>query len=129
MLTMGAALRRAVEPGVELVLGDDPPPPELPGRDGDIPQQLVADVGSVSRIEAVLAGCDAGRVAARQSITRQPWYLAAWILVAAALPVVLFGPFVLGLVLFLGSLVAYVIAIRTDRAGRGHRRAPEPPPQ
>ena len=83
----------------------------------------------MSRAGVVLAGWDAGWVAARQSSTRQRWYVAAWILVAAALPVVLFGPFILGLVLFFASLVAYLMAIRADRAGRGHRRAPEPPAQ
>lgn len=79
---------------------------------------------------AVTEGCDAGRMAARQPITRQPSYLAAWVLLVAAQPVLYFGPLTVGLLLFVASLAALVLAVRHARRGTTRNRyAPKLPPQ
>lgn len=69
-------------------------------------------------------------MAARQPIARQPEHVVAWILLAAAFAVALFGSLRIAGLLLIVSLGAYVIA--GQRANRGEGPDPdasEPPPR
>jgi hypothetical protein len=61
-------------------------------------------------------------------MTRQPFHVAAWILLMAAFSVAIFDQYVLGGMLLVASVASAVAAWRIDRAGSDNRHAPELPP-
>ena len=62
-------------------------------------------------------------------MTREPWYVAAWLLLIAALGFGVFNLYAPAALLFAASVAAYVVALRKAKPAGADGRASESPHQ